>query len=127
MDINKRKEYFILTTVVWGVGFLLYGIMAIMGRETLKLSLNVFQILLLYGIGGGMLTGGLVSGIILFSHFIKKRKLSFKIIACIFFPLTFMIICEVGVVSFLPYAIYNLIIIKRSGETLGSGDNDEKE
>lgn len=113
MDLKKRKEFLILTIVSLGIGFLMFGSIAACNKELLKIPLNTFLIVLLYGFGGGILVGGLISGIILFSNFIKGKKIIFKIIICILFPITFMLICYIGILSFLPYEIYNFVIIRK--------------
>ena len=79
----------------------------------LGITLHIFGALLIYGLGGGGLIGGLISGIFLFSNFVKRQKLFIKIIICIFFPITFMFICLIGILSFIPYEIYNLIAMKK--------------
>lgn len=83
MMIN-RKEYLILSSVSFGDGFFLYGILAAYSRESLKLPFNGFVAFLIYGILGGLLIGGIISGIILFANKIKGQKLFIKILACVF-------------------------------------------
>lgn len=117
MDLKKRKEYFIFTSIFWGIGFILYGGMAAAGKELLDIPLNTFLVFLLYGLGGSLLLGGLASGILLFSNFFKRQKLSVKIILCVFFPVTFLIICQIGILSLIPYGIYNFVIMKKDKET----------
>lgn len=116
MELKKRKEYLIFTFTFFCTGFVLYGGLAAAGRELLGIQWNIILVILVYGLGGGYLLGGLASGIILFSSFIKCQKLFFKIILCIFFPITFLLICNIGILSFIPYEIYNFICIKRKTE-----------
>lgn len=113
MEREKRKEYFIFTNIFWWIGFIIYGVLAIAGKDLLEIPLNMIELVLISGIAGGLLLGGLVSGIILFSRFFKNRTLFVKIILCIFFPLTIMCIFYVGIFSFFPYGIYNFIVWKR--------------
>lgn len=113
MNFKKRKEYFVLTILCFGIGFILFGMMAVSNKELLGITFNACLTLLIYGFGGGMLVGGLLSGIILFSNFIKSKKIFFKIIICIFFPITLTLICYIGILSFLPYEIYNFIVMKK--------------
>lgn len=112
MDFKKRKEYLILTIVSFGMGFVIFGGLIVANKELLGITLHIFVALLIYGLGGGLLIGGLISGIFLFSNFIKNQKLFFKVVMCVLFPITFMIICLVGILSFIPYEIYNLFVIK---------------
>jgi len=113
MNLKKKKEYLILTMVSFGIGFIIFGTIAACNKELLEIPWNPFFIVLLYGFGGGILVGGLISGIILFSNFIKNKKLFFKIILCILFPITFILICYIGILSFLPYEIYNFVVIRK--------------
>lgn len=112
MDLKKRKEYLILTIVSFGMGFVIFGGLIVANKELLGITLHIFVALLIYGLGGGLLIGGLISGIFLFSNFIKNQKLFFKVVMCVLFPITFMIVCLVGILSFIPYEIYNLFVIK---------------
>ncbi len=51
------------------MGFILFGVMILVHKEVLNIPLNTFTVLLSYGLGGGLLLGGLVSGIILYVSF----------------------------------------------------------
>lgn len=116
MEAEKRKEYLIFTMIFCCVGFVAYGGLAAANRETLDIPWNVILILLIYGLGGSLLLGGTVSGIILFSSFFKHRTLPVKIICCVFFPITLVLICSIGILTFIPYEIYNFIKMKRKTE-----------
>lgn len=107
MEMKKRKEYLIFTIIFWSVGFVIYGGMAAANRELLGISWNVVWVILVYGLAGGLLLGGIVSGIILFSAFFAHQTLSHRIILCVFFPVTVMLICLVGILTLVPYEIYN--------------------
>lgn len=84
MEREKRKEYFIFTNIFWWIGFIIYGVLAIAGKDLLEIPLNMIELVLISGMAGGLLLGGLASGIILFSRFFKNRTLFVKIILCIF-------------------------------------------
>lgn len=114
MEQEKRKEYFIFTSIFWWMGFILFGVMMLVNKEVLNIPLNSFTTFLSYGLGGGLLLGGLTSGIILFARFFKRQKLFVKIMLCIFFPFTFAVTCHIGILSFLPYGIYNFIVMKKN-------------
>lgn len=43
MEIEKRKEYFIFTNIFWWIGFIIYGGLAIAGKDLLKIPLNIFS------------------------------------------------------------------------------------
>ena len=114
MGVEKRKKYALFTSIFGVIGFIIYGGMAAAYRELLHIPWNVVSVILIYGLGGVLLLGGLVSSIMLFSDFFQHRKSGTKILLCIFFPLTFMLICLIGSLSLIPYGIYNLIMIKRT-------------
>lgn len=116
MELKKRKEYLIFTITFSCTGFVLFGGLAAACRELLGIQWNIILVILVYGLGGVLLLGGLASGIILFANFFNHQKLFFKIILCIFFPITFLLICNIGILSFIPYEIYNFICIKRKTE-----------
>ena len=118
MELKKRKEYMLFTLVFFCIGFVLYGGISIFGRELLGIQWNMILTVLIYGLCGGLLFGGLVSGIILFSYFFKCQKIFVKIMLCIFFPITFLLICLLGILSFIPYEIYNLICIMRDNSEM---------
>lgn len=113
--MEKRKEYLLFTLIFCCIGFVLYGGLAAAGKELelLNIPMNTILAILVFGLQGAALLGGLVSGIILFANFFKRQKLFTKIIMCIFFPITFLIICALGILSFIPYEIYNFTCLRR--------------
>lgn len=125
MEIEKRKEYFIFTNIFWWIGFIIYGGLAIAGKDLLNIPLNIIGLVLISSITGGLLLGGIVSGIILFSRFFKNQALFVKIILCIFFPFTIMCIFYVGIFSFFPYGIYNFISWKKEKRQRGLRRHDK--
>lgn len=123
MGREKRKEYFIFTNIFWWIGFGVYGGLAVINKDLLKIPLNIFWIVLISGLAGGLLLGGVVSGIILFSRFFKRQVLLVKIILCIFFPFTIMCIFYVGIFLFFPYGIYNFITLKKDKNKMHTEDD----
>ncbi|MCM1263108.1 MAG: hypothetical protein NC313_10345 [Butyrivibrio sp.] len=113
MELEKRKEYLLFTLIFCCIGFVLYGGMAAAGRESLNIPWNTALTILIYGFSGAVLLGGLVSGIILFANFFKRQQLFFKIIMCIFFPITMSLICVLGILSLIPYEIYNFLCMRK--------------
>lgn len=109
MSVKKRKEYLILTVIVFIVGFFLYGMLTFYNRELLEIPFNGFVTFIIYGLGGGVLMGGLLSGILLFANIVREKKLYIKIILGVFFPITFVLICFGGIITFIPYGIYNCV------------------
>ncbi len=113
MEMEKRKKYALFTSVFWVVGFLIYGEMAAANRELLHIPWNTATVFLIYGLVGGLLLGGLVSGILFFTRLFQRQKTVTKILLCICFPITFMLSCLIGILSLIPYGIYNIIMIKK--------------
>jgi hypothetical protein len=103
-----RVEYFACTVTLFVVAFILYGCIGSMGNDMILGSDKLWRF---FGFGmlGGYGFSSILSGIILFSRFITKKDLRFKILSCALFPITFGVICYVGVFSFIPYSIYNLV------------------
>ncbi|MDE6686147.1 MAG: hypothetical protein K2K17_02390 [Lachnospiraceae bacterium] len=110
----KRMEYLILTSVSFCFYFFVYGTLGACNREYLELPFNGYVAFLIYGFGGGLLIGGIISGMILFANIIKRQKLFIKILACVLFPITLMLIFSGGIFSFIPYGIYNFIVMNRN-------------
>ncbi len=64
---------------------------------------------LLFGCLGGFGFSAIVSTIILSVGFFKKLELKFKIIASLFWPITFAVCLYVGILSYIPYQVYNIV------------------
>lgn len=69
---RKTKRIFNFYNYFWLIGFVIFGGIASANKELLDIPWNTILIMLVYGLGGGLLLGGLVSGIILFSSFFKR-------------------------------------------------------
>lgn len=117
-----REEYLFTTMALFISSLLIYGCLGTFLQEELFKNNNFLQFLLFGGIAGYGFSS-ILSGIILFSRYISKKSILFKIICCCLFPLTFAIVVYVGVFSFLPYEIYNVIILlKDKRNTRERGD-----
>jgi|GEM_PF-5358084 len=112
--------YFAVTTAIFCVGFVLYGAIAVVSFD--ETVLNRVLKGLLAGLAGGCLLGGLLSGTILFTRFISQQSLTLKVLASCLFMVSFLIIVYMGIFSFVPYYIYNLIKLRKEG----SRDNNPK-
>ena len=104
----NRREYTIIISSAFIMGFIIYGIMATVTKEELNVPLPHFVFFLKSGLMGGLLIGGIISGILLFTSFLKKKSTGFKVLCVVFFPLTFACICYVGILGGIPYYIYNI-------------------
>jgi len=67
------------------------------------------QAFLFSGCLGGFGFSAIVSTIILSVGFFKKRGLAFKIVASVLWPLTFAACVYAGILSYIPYQIFNIV------------------
>jgi len=89
-------------------GFLIYGIV---GSIHPLINDGKFLSFLLFGCIGGFGFSMALSTIILTFNFFSKRKLIFKIIAAILWPITFACAVYAGFFCYFPYQIYNIVKI----------------
>ena len=108
MTKKNRIEYLVCTLLVVITGFIIYGLVAI---QQPLINESRLQSFLLFGCLGGFGFSAIVSTIILSVGFFRKRGFGFKIIASILWPITFGICLYVGVLSYIPYQIYNIVKI----------------
>ena len=108
MTKKDRIEYLVCTLSVVVTGFIIYGLIA---SQQPLINENKLQSFLLFGCLGGFGFSAIVSTIILSVGFFRKRGLVFKIIASVLWPLTFGICVYVGILSYIPYQIYNIVKI----------------
>lgn len=108
MTKRNRIEYLVCTLSVVVTGFIIYGLIA---SQQPLINESKVQSFLLFGCLGGFGFSAVVSTIILSVGFFRKRGLVFKIIASVLWPLTFGICVYVGILSYIPYQIYNIVKI----------------
>ena len=108
MTRKQRIEYLVVTLCVLFTGFLIYGLV---GSIQPLINDDKLSSFLLFGCIGGFGFSMVLSTIILTVNFFQKRKLVFKIIAAILWPITFACAVYVGFVFYIPYQIYNIIKI----------------
>lgn len=108
MNKRKRLEYLMITACVFLSGFIIYGLV---GSIQPLISDNKVISFLAFGALGGFGFSMLLSTIILSSRFFAKRGLVFKIISAILWPITFACCFYVGVFMYIPYGIYNTIML----------------
>lgn len=105
---QQRKFYAVIVGILFGLGMILYGGLAFFSDMTR---------VIVYAVLGGILLGGLASGIILFGRFMKQRRSTALIVlACVLAPVTMLVIASVGVYGVIPYYIYNMVVLKRTKE-----------
>lgn len=108
MSKKERIEYLVCTLCVVVTGFIIYGFLASSQPDINESKLQSF---LFFGCMGGFGFSAVVSTIILSVRFFKKRETGFKVIASILWPLTFGVCAWVGILTYIPYQIYNIVKI----------------
>ena len=105
MTKKNRIEYLVCTLSVLVTGFVLYGFV---GSIEPLINESKLQSFFLFGCLGGFGFSAVVSGIILSVGFFRKRGLVFKIVASLLWPITFAACVYVGILSYIPYQIFNI-------------------
>lgn len=108
MNKRKRLEYLIITASVFLSGFIIYGFV---GSMQPLINDNKAISFLACGVFGGFGFSIILSTIILSSRFFTKRGLAFKVISAILWPITFACCFYAGVFMYIPYGIYNIIML----------------
>jgi tetratricopeptide (TPR) repeat protein len=129
MNMQERKQYNLVITVLFIVFFVLYGAIGALVATTgeygpfleLPPLLRGIVSALISGFMGGYLIAGSVSGIWLGCRFISRSKWLI-ILACIFFMFSVPIFHLVGFFVTIPFVIYNAVLLRRSNE-LRKGSN----
>ena len=106
MTKKNRIEYLICTLSVVVTGFIIYGFV---GSIEPLINESKLQSFLLFGCLGGFGFSSIVSTIILSVVFFKKRGLIFKIVASVLWPITFAACVYAGMLSYIPYQIFNIV------------------
>ena len=123
MNRKKRIEYLIITLLLFVSGFLIYGLLGMMQ----PIDGNKLESFLSFGILGGWLPSMVVSIIILATRFFSKKSFKFKVIASILWPITFCLIGWAGILTYIPYQIYNIVkIIKDKPQDIEDAVNQEE-
>ena len=116
--------YNIVIFIVFSFAFLMYGFIGLVAHlesdelfYTLSSPAGPILSFLTIGFFGGLLLSGIVGGTWLGTKFIGRQGKKAVILAWVFAPLTFAALVLVGMVVAIPFAIYNIVIIKRGHET----------
>ena len=105
MTKKNRIEYLVCTLSVLVTGFVLYGFV---GSIEPLINESKLQSFFLFGCLGGFGFSAVVSAIILSVGFFRKRGLVFKIVASVLWPITFAACVYAGILSYIPYQIFNI-------------------
>ena len=120
MTKKNRIEYLVCTLSVVITGFIIYGFVG----SIEPLNESKLQSFLLFGCLGGFGFSAVVSTIVLSVGFFKKRGLIFKIVASILWPITFAACVYAGMLSYIPYQIFNIVklisMVKKEKQQLNS-------
>ncbi|MBQ7887842.1 MAG: hypothetical protein IJ313_13280 [Clostridia bacterium] len=111
MDRKKRIEYLAVTWAVFASMFALFFFLGTTSGSADFMTEEQFR--WLSGLMGGYMFSSILSGIMLAARFFAKRKLAFKVVAALLAFFTFFVVYVVGLVTFIPYQIYNLVMIFR--------------
>ena len=127
MAKKKRIEYLLCTLSVAISGFLIYGSIGAMSRF---INGSTIQSFFAIGCLGGFGFSAVVSTIILSVDFFKKRGLAFKVVAAVLWPITFAACVYAGMLSYIPYQIFNIVklvsIVKEEKKAQQSENNVEE-
>lgn len=118
MSYIERKNYVIYITTAFLTGVVLYGFLGLLlfnDRDFIEQSSLVQRILIVIasGLVGGYLISSILTGGLLFVHYMKRKSVRFKVLAIVFFMITIVIIEFAGFFLNLPVYIYNLVQIVR--------------
>ena len=105
MTKKNRIEYLVCTLSVLVTGFVLYGFV---GSIEPLINESKLQSFFLFGCLGGFGFSAVVSAIILSVGFFRKRGPVFKIVASVLWPITFAACVYAGILSYIPYQIFNI-------------------
>ena len=105
MTKKNRIEYLVCVLSVLVTGFILYGFV---GSIEPLINESKLQSFFLFGCLGGFGFSAVVSAIILSVGFFRKRGLVFKIVASLLWPITFAACVYAGILSYIPYQIFNI-------------------
>ena len=106
MTKKYRIEYLVCTLSIAISGFIIYGLVGSIGPLVNGSKLKSF---LLFGCLGGFGFSAIASTIILSVGFFKKRGLRFKVVASALWPITFAACVYAGMLSYIPYQIFNIV------------------
>jgi len=122
MDRRKRIEYLAVTWSVFASMFAMFFFLGTKDTGAGFMSGEAFR--WHSGLMAGYMFSSILSGILLAARFFAKRKLAFKMAAALVAFFTLFAVYIVGLVTFIPYQIYNLVMIFRTKTE--KGDDDEE-
>ena len=106
MTKKYRIEYLVCTLSIAITGFIIYGLL---GSIDPLINGSKLKSFLFFGCLGGFGFSAIASTIILSVGFFKKRGLRFKVVASALWPITFGACVYAGMLSYIPYQIFNIV------------------
>ncbi|MEO1772300.1 hypothetical protein [Candidatus Enterococcus ferrettii] len=115
MTYAERKRYIIYVSAAFITGAVLYGGIGLFAFFTGGQQSFLQRMLLAIGGGlaGGYLISSILSGILLFSHYLEKKSVRFRVITIVFFMITIQVILIVGIFLNIPIYLINLLQVIR--------------
>ena len=113
MNIQERKRYNLTIFVLYAAFFFPYGGLGLWMYLDDASPFGMILSILIPGLMGGWLVARVIGGVWLGCKFVSRQSKTFIIPACVLAPFTFFAFFNVGIFAAVPYAVYNVIIIRR--------------
>lgn len=113
---KERYEFLVLTSVIFSVGFILYGIVgiALISSNTAIFDFeNPYLGFIVLASFGGYFFFSLLTGVLFTTKWISKKSLKKKIIFTVFFFVPIWL-AMFAIVYSIPYWVYNLIQYRKA-------------
>ncbi len=104
---KQRIEYLVVTLAAYLGGALIYALLALIPHT----NDSGFPPVIFLAFVGGLAPAGILHGVMLATGFFSGKSTPFKAAAAFFWFITLVCILYVGILSFFPYAVYNLVKI----------------
>ena len=121
MNIEERKRYNFVIFLIFTTFFFIYGALGLWMRIDsdssffgLPYTADIVLAVILYGSLGGWLIAGVVGGVWIGVRFVGRRGKVFIALACILAPITLISFFYIGMFGAIPFAVYNIVTIRRS-------------
>ena len=105
----ENKKIFIS---ILGISFIGFAILGVLFSKTLKATWNPLWVGTIYGVFGAWVTSALYTGVFYVLNFLKTKTNFIKVLAIFFLPLTWTLICCVGLVMVI-VEIFRLLTYKK--------------
>lgn len=110
MTKKERVGYLLCTVASFISGFIIFAYIGTHGPWAPG-GVSESKVFMLFGLAGGLAVAVTLSGVILTTWVVRESSTVFKIIVAFLWPVTAACAVCVGIVTFIPYEIFNLIRI----------------